>query len=103
MCVFVCISTNTKENESLLQNHKLQLISVKDQGALHAQEMCRYLKVYKQGYGLTSVVVMNSNLCQHSIVLYLGLPDRRAVVGNDNKFCCNTQQNADTLVTLQPR
>ncbi|KAG5624616.1 hypothetical protein H5410_009834 [Solanum commersonii] len=32
-------------------------------------------------------IILYSNRCQHSIVLYLRLPDRRTVVGNDTKFC----------------
>lgn len=40
---------------------------------------------------LTSVVVVNSNLRQHSIVLNLRLTQRRAVVGNDDQLPCNKQ------------
>lgn len=32
--------------------------------------------------------MMNSNLCQHSIVFDFRLPQRRTVVGNDNQFPC---------------
>lgn len=49
---------------------------------------------------LTSVVVVDSNFCQHSIILNLRLPERRAVVGNDNKLSCNLRKkNLETNVT----
>ena len=40
---------------------------------------------------LTSVVVVNSNLHQHSIVLNLRLTQRRAVVGSDDQLSRNKQ------------
>lgn len=57
----------------LLKNKNYKMQSVRQQ---------TYSSIKK----LTSVIVMNSNLCQHCVVLYLRLPKRRTVVGNDDQL-----------------
>jgi len=53
------------------------------------------LKMAQSDYmrGLTPIVVMNSNLCQHGIVLNLGLPQWWTVVGDDDQFPCKQSKN----------
>jgi len=54
---------------------------------------------------LTPVVMMNSNLGQHSIVLNFRLPQWWAIVGNNNQFPCKqlyemSKQNLYTVSKL---
>lgn len=44
---------------------------------------------------------MNTHFSQHCIVLYLRLPKRRAVVGNDNQLTCKQRKETELNLYIQ--
>lgn len=44
--------------------------------------------------------MVNSNFCQHGIVLYFWLSEGRAIVGDNNQFSCKEENIKDTIQLL---